>query len=211
MNKWIVVLVVVGAMALVGLVAFLVLGKKPDLSAYLPLKEPRIVHKDREFVLEARAAGDSGTAVKEAFSALMKSYYSLKGVPKAGSAMKAPKARYVFAIDLSMPATERLKAIEGQPWSVSAAIPVPEGTVLTETARKAGATLAYWEYGDTAEILHLGPYETETGTIERLEDYIKARGYSSAFDHEEEYLRGPGMGFVKPKDYWTIVRYRLEK
>jgi hypothetical protein len=211
MNKWIVVLIVLGVLALIGLMAFLFLGKKPDLSPYLPLKEPRIVRKDRELVLEAKASGDSATAVKQAFSALMKSYYSLKGVPKGGPAMKVPKARYLFAIDLSMPATERFKAIEGQPWSVAAAIPVPEGTVLSEAARKAGATLTYWEYGDTAEILHLGSYDTETATIERLEAYIEAQGYSSAFDHEEEYLRGPGVGLVKPEDYWTIVRYRVKK
>lgn len=211
MNKLIVAVIVAGALALIGLAVFLVMGKKPDLSSYLPLKEPRIVRKDREFVLEAKASGDSAVAVKQAFSALMKSYYSLKGVPKGGPAMKVPKARYVFAIDLSMPATERFKAIEGQPWSVAAAIPVPEGTVLTETARKAGATLGYWEYGDTAEILHLGSYDSETATIERLEAYIKDQGFTRAFDHEEEYLRGPGVGFVKPADYWTIVRYRVEK
>lgn len=26
-----------------------------------------------------------------------------------------------------------------------------------------------------------------------------------------EYLRGPGMPFVSPKDYWTIIRYRVMK
>lgn len=211
MNKVVVILIVAGVLVLIALAAFLLFGKKPDLSSYLPLKEPRIVHRDRELVLEARASGDPSTVVKTAFSALMKSYYSLKGVPKGGPGMKPPKARYQFAIDLSMPTAERYEAIEGQPWSVAAAIPVPEGTVLSETAVKSGARLAYWEYGDTAEILHIGSYESETGTIERLEAYVKAQGYAGAWDHEEEYLRGPGVGFVKPQDYWTIVRYRMKK
>jgi hypothetical protein len=211
MNKVIVISIVAGVLVLAAVLVFLFLSRKPDLSAYLPLKEPRIVHRDRELVLEAKASGEPSTAVKAAFSALMKGYYSLKGVPKGGPGMKVPKARYEFAIDLSMPTAERFKAIEGQPWSVAAAIPVPEGTVLSETAAKAGANLTYWDYGDTAEILHLGSYETETATIERLEAFIKAQGYTGAWDHEEEYLRGPGVGFVQPKDYWTIVRYRVKK
>jgi len=211
MNKVVVILIVAGALVLIALAAFLLLGKKPDLSSYLPLKEPRIIRRPSELVLEARASGDSATAVKEAFSVLMKAYYSLKGVPKGGPAMKAPKARYAFAIDLSMPTADRFKAIEGQPWSVAAAITVPEGTVLPESAAKSGARLVRWEYGDVAEILHLGSYDSETSTIERLEAYIKSQGYSTAWDHEEEYLRGPGVGFVDPKDYWTIVRYRVKK
>jgi hypothetical protein len=73
------------------------------------------------------------------------------------------------------------------------------------------AHAATWEYGEVAEILHLGSYETEPPTIERLQEYVAAEGYSVIGDHEEEYLKGPGMMMVAPKDYWTIIRYRVEK
>ncbi|MBN2445076.1 MAG: hypothetical protein JXJ04_27215, partial [Spirochaetales bacterium] len=56
-----------------------------------------------------------------------------------------------------------------------------------------------------------GPYEAEVPTIEKLEAFIKEQGYSIIGDHEEEYLKGPGMGFVNPRDYYTIIRYRITK
>lgn len=214
MKTIIIILAVVATLALAGMAVFLLLFKSPDLSSYLPLREPRIVKKERERVLEVKFSGDATTVIKEAYSVLFKAFYSLKGVPKGGPDMKPPKARYQFKIDLSQSATERLKAIANQPWTGSVAIPVPAGTVLPDAKPGAGgykAELADWEYGEVAEILHLGSYETEPPTIEKLEVFIKAQGYTVIGDHEEEYLKGPGMAIVKPADYWTIIRYRIKK
>ncbi|MDP2984459.1 MAG: GyrI-like domain-containing protein [Candidatus Latescibacter sp.] len=63
-----------------------------------------------------------------------------------------------------------------------------------------------------AEILHIGPYDREEPAITRLTAFIKDKGYSIVGDHEEEYLKGPGM-FSKgnPEKYYTIIRYRVEK
>ena len=41
--------------------------------------------------------------------------------------------------------------------------------------------------------------------------FIKKEGYEICGLHEEEYLRGPGVPFVKPKDYYTIIRYPVCK
>jgi len=72
--------------------------------------------------------------------------------------------------------------------------------------------LGYWEYGNVAEILHIGPYSEESHTIEMLYKFIEENGYKIAGYHEEEYLKGPGWLFKgNPKKYQTIIRYQIEK
>ena len=66
-------------------------------------------------------------------------------------------------------------------------------------------------YGTVAEIVHFGPYETETPTIERLLSYIADQGYSVAGPHEEEYIRGPGLPLRSPRRYITIIRYQVTR
>jgi effector-binding domain-containing protein len=74
------------------------------------------------------------------------------------------------------------------------------------------AHLATWEYGEVAEILHIGPYSREEPTIKRLIDFVMERGYSIAGLHEEEYVRGPTMtGPGEPEKYLTIIRYQVRK
>ena len=52
-----------------------------------------------------------------------------------------------------------------------------------------------WSYGDVAEALHVGPDSAEQQDIERLLAFITARGDRVVGDHEEEYVKGPGMLF----------------
>jgi effector-binding domain-containing protein len=69
-----------------------------------------------------------------------------------------------------------------------------------------------WAYGDVAEILHVGPYNAEQPDIERLLNFISAQGYRLVGEHEEEYVKGPGMMFSgDPQQYLTIIRLRVEK
>ena len=52
----------------------------------------------------------------------------------------------------------------------------------------------------------------ETPTIEKLKAFINERGYEISGDHEEEYLKGPGMFFKgNLNKYRTIIRYELVK
>ena len=215
---WI-VLIALGALLALGLIVFLLLRRGPDLSSYLPLKAPRVAHMDSERVLEVEFSGPADTIIQKAYGVLFKAYYAAKGSPK-GPAMKPPKARYAALAELlASPGAQGAlgggeSGLKAGDWSGAVAIPVPEGFALPE-GKGAGqgmtARTAVWEYGEVAEILHLGPYETETATIRALNDFISAQGLKIVGEHEEEYLRGPGMPFVTPKDYWTIIRYRVEK
>lgn len=58
----------------------------------------------------------------------------------------------------------------------------------------------------------MGPYNAEQPDIERLLNFIKSQGYRVVGDHEEEYVKGPGMLFAgDPKNYLTIIRLRVER
>jgi effector-binding domain-containing protein len=217
-TQWL-ILLVVGIVVVLGLVLALAFKKGPDLSAYLPLKEPRIARRPSERVLEVEFSGPADTVIKKAYSVLFKAYFGLKGSPK-GPAMKVPKARYRVSGANTEANEKRLKEFLAHDWKGSVAIPIPEGLAVADSKPNAEgmtARAATWDYGDVAEILHLGSYETEPPTIAKLEEYIRARGYrilgdpGKEYQHEEEYLKGPGMALVRPKDYWTIIRYRVEK
>jgi hypothetical protein len=184
----------------------------PDLKAYEGLNEPKISFKPDTPVLEV-PFNVSSEGLSKAFGVLMKTYFKLSGVRK-GPGMPAPAARYTNTIDFNMESTQRKDAFKHVVWTGSAAIPVP-ATVreLPPNTGEPGLTprLTVWHYGEVAEILHKGPYEDEPPIVQKLMAHIAASGYEIAGQHEEEYLRGPGMPFSKPANYVTIIRYPVKK
>jgi hypothetical protein len=157
------------------------------------LKTPRLTIMARQKMIVVEAKGDPNTVGKDAFGLLFKTFFSLKGVQ-----MAAPRARW-----------ENIAADPKDQWIGLYGLPVPDSvTQLPEGAQ--GVRIEDWEYGEVAEILHLGPYSEETPTILKLHDFIRQSGYEIAGPHEEEYLKGPGMA-ASPADYWTIIRYPVKK
>jgi effector-binding domain-containing protein len=173
----------------------------PDLSKYEFLKQPRITRMADQRMLVVIAPGDPNAVAKDAFGLLFKIYHKIPGTGKDGK--QAPRARWA--------GDPKEKAA----WTGYYALPVPEATVsLPALDAKPGlkAELTTWEYGDVAEILHVGPYAEETPPIVKLHEYIKQQGYEITGYHEEEYLKGPGMFFSgDPATYQTIIRYRVKK
>ncbi len=198
------ILIALGIILVVAIAGFLIFGyylmKGPDVSKYDSLKDPRIAQKADQKMLQVEAAGDPNTAAMKAFGLLFQTYY--KNVKAHG--MVAPLARWP-------------KPLETPPaeWVGLYGLPVPASLdKLAETPSTPGYTvsLTTWQYGDVAEILHVGPYSTEMPTVEKLKAFITSSGYVIAGPHEEEYLRGPGMfGKGNPEKYYTIIRYRVEK
>jgi len=210
MVKW--VLGIVAALVVIGGGIAFFMFRGPDVKQFEFLKEPRIIVKVDTPVLEVPFEVPNGQLMK-AFGVLMKTYFQLPGVPK-GPGMAAPAARYENMLDLTLPEAERNQRLANMIWKGSAAIPVPASVrSLPPVKATDGLTprLGVWTYGEVAEILHVGPYDTEPPTIKKLTDYLQAQGYEIAGLHEEEYLRGPGMPFVGPKDYYTIIRYPVKK
>jgi hypothetical protein len=191
------------AIALVGL-GVMFAGSGPDPAQFMYLKQPQMRTMADQRVLVVETKGDPTAAGGEAFGLLFKTYFKLKGVPK-GRKQPAPRARWPLALDTPK-----------DQWIGRYAMPIPDGVdALPGSAQSTSglrAELARWEYGPVAEILHAGPYSREEPTIRRLTDFIREGGYVIKGEHEEEYIKGPGMFFKgNPEKYLTIIRYRIKK
>ena len=92
-------------------------------------------------------------------------------------------------------------------WTIIVGLPIPEDTTsLPQKVPGIEVKIESWQYGTVAQILHLGPYDQEYATIERLHQFIKDNGYDVAGVHEEEYLTTPSAKVMK-----TIIRYPIKK
>lgn len=194
---------ILGAIIVVLLVGFLfMMSRGPNLKEFEHLKEPRINVKSPQKMIVVKATGDPKTAGKKAFKKLFGLYYKLKGVKK--SKPVAPIARWPKSFDT--PRDE---------WIGIYAMPIPESVKNLPEQKQQDeleVEIQIWQYGEVAEILHIGSYSSETPTIERLYKFVEQSGYIIAGDHEEEYLKGPGMFFKgNPDKYYTIIRYNIKK
>lgn len=89
---------------------------------------------------------------------------------------------------------------------------------IEEALRRAGveylgealAKLHCYEYeeGRAAQILHVGPYEAEAPTIEKLHRFLYEEGYQPRGKHHEIYLSDPRR--VAPEELRTILRQPVE-
>ncbi len=92
-------------------------------------------------------------------------------------------------------------------WTHILGLPVPEDTTsLPQKLPDIKVKVEDWQYGTVAQILHLGPYDQEGPTIERLVKFIEESGYEIAGVHEEEYLTTPDAKVIK-----TLIRYPVRK
>jgi hypothetical protein len=197
-------LIAAGIIVLVGILflAYMIFFPPgPDISTYESLKQPRITTMPDQKMLVVTAQGDPNAVANKAFSLLFKTYFKIPGI--SNSMQVAPRARWEGDMNVK------------SSWTGYYAMPVPEQThSLPDISSEPGykVELSTWEYGDVAEILHIGPYNAETPTIERLHQFITQQGYEIIGFHEEEYLKGPSMVFSgDPTKYATIIRYRVKK
>jgi len=92
-------------------------------------------------------------------------------------------------------------------WTHIVGLPIPEDTTsLPQKVADVEVKVETWEYGTVAQILHIGSYDQEQPTIERLHKFIEDSGYEIAGAHEEEYLTTPDAKVVK-----TLIRYPVRK
>ena len=165
-----------------------------DLSQYEKLKNPQIRKMpDKQKMLVVEKKGDPTVTAGEAFTTLSSAFFKLPGAK-----MAPPRARW-----LNPPTDPR------DEWVGLYALPLPDSVESLPTGLE-GVKIDYWEYGDVAEILHVGPYSEETPAIERLFAFIDGQGYEIAGPHEEEYLRGPESGPDSSK-YITVIRYQVRQ
>jgi len=162
--------------------------------------EPQILEMPSQKMAVVRGKGTPEKVFTELMPALYGSVYTLKfdlkkrGLPTfkvSGLCARYPDAHLV-------PKEE---------WTHIIGLPVPEDTeLLPQKSPGTEVRIETWEYGTVAQILHLGPYDQEGPTIERLQKFIEENGYEITGVHEEEYLTRPDAKVVK-----TLIRYPVRK
>ncbi|HOD53810.1 MAG TPA: GyrI-like domain-containing protein [Candidatus Cloacimonadota bacterium] len=183
--------------------AFMLMPKGPNPKLYEYLKTPQISEKNNQNMLVVEAKGEASTTAGKAIGLLIKAWFNQDGIKKS---FKLPAVRARWPHDINTPKDQ---------WVGYFALPVPDSLQNMKTVKNPNHLKIYlqkWEYGKVAEILHTGPYDTEKQTVDRLKAFIQTEGYQIIGEHEEEYLKGPGMfGKGNPEKYMTIIRYRIVK
>ena len=162
--------------------------------------EPQILEMPPQKMAVVRGKGTPEKVFPVLMPALYGSVYTLKfdlkkkGLPTFK--VSGLRARYPDAHLVPM-----------EEWTHIIGLPVPEDTTsLPQKVAGIKVKLETWEYGTVAQVLHLGPYDQELPTIERLHRFIEDSGYEIAGMHEEEYLSRPNVKVPK-----TIIRYPIKK
>jgi len=163
-------------------------------------KEPQILEMPPQKMAVVYGKGTPDKVFSELMPALYGSVYTLKfdlkkkGLPTFK--VSGLRARYPDA-----------HLLPKEEWTHIIALPVPEDTTsLPQKVPGVEVKLETWKYGTIAQILHLGAYDQEGPTVERLHKFIKDNGYEIAGVHEEEYLTTPDAKVPK-----TIIRYAVRK
>lgn len=92
-------------------------------------------------------------------------------------------------------------------WTHIIGLPIPEDTTsLPQKVKGVEVRLETWQYGTVAQILHLGAYDQELASVQRLHKFIAENSYEIAGFHEEEYLTRPDAKVPK-----TLIRYPVRK
>jgi hypothetical protein len=178
-------------------------------------KQVQLVNVPRLPFLMIDGEGDPNRApFKEAVSALYSAAYTLKFAVKKAQAIDYPVMAFeglwwveedVFSF------TER----DGWRWTVMILLPdliTPDdvaGAVTTADRKKPNPALArlrhaWFEEGEAAQIMHLGPYADEPATIEALHGFVTAQGWQLRGKHHEIYLSDPQR--TAPERMKTILR-----
>ncbi len=63
--------------------------------------------------------------------------------------------------------------------------------------------------GTSVQIMHIGPYDQETPTIERMLTFAAEQGYRVAGKHHEIYIGDPNRS--APEKLRTVVRYPVAR
>ena len=162
--------------------------------------DPVILEMPSQKMAIVQGKGSPDKVFPKIFPALFGSVYTLKfDLKKRGLEpfkLSPPRARYPNAH--LYPKGE---------WLIIAGIAVPDNTTsLPQKELGTEVKLETWKYGTVAQILHLGPYDQETETIERLKQFVTSNGYEIVGPHEEEYQSKPNAKIIK-----TLIRYQVKK
>jgi hypothetical protein len=184
---------------------------------YRATTKPQLVQVPALRFLCLDGHGDPNTS--QAYAAAVQALYSVSyaakfAVKKAGGpAFKvSPLEGLWWAADMSTFLTG-----DKSEWDWTMMIRQPDavtGDLVARLADEVAATksmpvakelrLISFEEGAAAQVLHIGPYDTEGPTIARLHEFIQAHGFTLDGRHHEIYLGDPRRS--APERLRTIIR-----
>lgn len=205
--------------------------KKTEKTLYRPTPQPAVVHVPRMLFLMVDGAGDPNTS--EAYARAVEALYGLAYAIKMGSKRDAPPPGH---FDYVVPPLEGIWWVEdpeyaaGGPihdkgrfqWTMMIRQPefVTEETLAAAKAALArkkphldtsGVRLQAFLEGLCVQAMHLGPFDAEEETLERMRAHALEAGYmedmAGGRRHHEIYLSDPRK--VPPEKWKTVLRHPI--
>lgn len=205
--------------------------KKLQKELYQPKRKPSIIRVPEMIFIMVDGKGDPNTN-KEYKDAIEMLYGLSFGIKMSKMKGKQPKGYFEYVV----PPLEGLWRVEGcqfdgknvtdkSQFSWTAMIRQPEFVteeVLAAAKRELShkkpgldlskARLVSWEEGLCCQVMHIGPYDDEPETIEKMEKFLKLEGYQSDFtdvrQHHEIYLGDPRR--TAPERLRTVIRHPVK-
>lgn len=197
--------------------------KKELKYLYKPsVKQPEIVTVPPLSCLMIDGTGDPNTAqaYKDAVAALYSAAYTLKFAFKKGRGIDYPVMPLEglwWADDMATFSTD-----DKSNWLWTMLIVQPDVVTEADFAQTVAdlkvkkpapaldlLRLATFDEGESAQIMHIGPYSAEAPTIARLHEFIAAQGYALSGKHHEIYLGDPSRS--APEKLKTIIRQPVRR
>jgi hypothetical protein len=171
------------------------MAKKPEFEFI----EPKFIVMPPLKMAVVTTIGDPNDSAQAGMKALYGTVYNLKfSMKKQGIEFKVEPLRARWPDAHLVPKNE---------WTGHWAIPIPDSTEsLIQKVPAYPVRIETWQYGDVAQILHLGPFSTEGPTVDRLHHFITESGWMISGTHEEHYLTR-----LDAKEQRTLIRYPVSK
>jgi hypothetical protein len=163
-------------------------------------QDPQVLEMPAQKMAVVQGKGTPDKVFSEVMPALYGSVYTLKfDLKKKGLAtfkVSGLRGRYPDA-----------HLVPQDEWTIIMGLPVPDDTTsLPQKIPNVEVKLETWDYGTAAQVLHIGPYDQEGPTVERLLKFVSENGYEITGPHEEEYLTSPDAKTMK-----TMIRLTVKK
>ncbi|MDO3678480.1 GyrI-like domain-containing protein [Paenibacillus ehimensis] len=184
--------------------------------------EPELVGFGEAPYLTIAGQGDpNGERFAQAAAVLYAAAYGVKALGKAqGTDFTVPKLEGLWWVESDQPALEvprqewRWKLLIRMPDFITGALAAEakEKTALKKKELAGDITRVAYETmaeGLCVQMLHVGPYESEPETAERMNAYMEARGLVQNGLHHEIYLTDPRK--TPPSGWKTILRFPVEQ
>jgi hypothetical protein len=172
-------------------------GSEPETRREAESGAPVLTVMKNQRMLVVTMAGDPAKVGDKAMKTLYGIYFR-NATEAEKNAPMSPRVRWASS-PLGAPGAE---------WIGKYALPV---SLEFPEPRSGSAYTEEWHYGLVAQLLHVGAYEKENGTVAALKDFIARNGFTVSGDFEEEYLQGRGTFYEgAPGTYRTLLRFPVE-